>query len=152
MERKRYLIFVEKPSIAKMVLEAYEHMGNKAKFDADIVPMHNHVENIQTSCLDKQSLSKFTSFTLQGMDVSDKFVVYDYGNSQIQFAEDIKSLVAKNHYDAIVNACAPDEEGDLEFQYTIEHLNLAEFATKRLYLWGYCLNNLADELMTLNEN
>jgi DNA topoisomerase IA len=152
MVRKKYLILVEKPSIAKMVREAYEHMGNNVKFDADIVPVTSHVENIETSCLNKQSISEFSSFTLKGMDVSDKFVVYDYGNSQIQFAEDIKELVRRNHYDAIVNACDTDEEGDLEFQYTIEHLSLTEFETRRLYFWGYCLNNLEDELMTLNEN
>lgn len=170
MERKRYLIITEKPWWAKQIKDVYDAMGDKTLFDADFASANCHVVDVLNTCdhfaggkildlvngdtwIDEDgNVGVVEKFCLKNREVSDEFRVLRGGTYEKNMSENIRNLVTNNHYDAIVNACEACEEGNLKFQYAIESLGLEKFTTKRMYLFGPCMNNIEDELMLLNEN
>lgn len=153
-ERKRYLIIAAKPSAAKNIRDAYVSIGDDAKFDADIVPANNCVINVNDRLLvhddNREELMAMDVLKLKDRDIDLNFRVVTE-EPWNKFGNRITHLVNTNQYDAIVNACDQNEEGELMFQYTIESLGLDRFETKRLPIGSFVGSDVVIGLMVLND-
>jgi DNA topoisomerase IA len=151
--KKRYLIIAEKPSVAKYLRDIYAKMGDQANFDADIVPANNHVFNINDRLLvnddNRNAILSLPVLRLKDHIINEDFRV-DTEGMWAGNGRRIASLVNRNQYDVIVNACDQDEEGELTFQYVIESMGLENFETRRLILSNLYEANVVDALIALN--
>lgn len=147
---KRYLIVAPKQSIAKTVVDVYKKMGESAAFMADVLPINCHVVDLQNNHFSQETLSLFKPFVLKKINITDRFRISCDTESCIERGKTIREFVKKNKYDAIVNACDADTEGELEFQYMIESLGLENIKTERIYLFDITESTIEAELMTLN--
>ena len=148
--RKRYLIIVEKPSHAMHITNAYEKMKDKVGFGIDVVCAICYVDNMDETRLPPEDLKEFVPFKLWSAEVKDCFRVHANGEHYKNRARQIDELVAKNHHDAIVNACDNDEAGELIFLYTLETLGLEAYPTMRIQLRGLIEAEISGELLALN--
>ena len=153
--KKRYLIITEKPSVAKCLRDVYAKMGTAVNFEADIVPANNHVVNTNNNMLvnkyNRANIVTLPILRLKNRPVDENFRV-DADGMWAGFGRRIADLISKNQYDAIVNACDDDEEGELEFQYVIESMGLEKCETKRLAMNSYFEADLMNALMRLNDD
>lgn len=148
---KKYLIVTEKPSMVRSLESVYKQMGESAEFEADFLPVNCHVVNVKTSKLSADSIADHRPFNLKAKKVTPNFKLHCGADIQIARGEEILKMVKTNKYDAIINACDPDDEGDLEFQYMLESLGLERHKTERIYLFDLSDSLIESELMTLND-
>lgn len=151
--KKRYLIITEKPSIAKHLRDIYAKMEDKANFEADIVPANNHVVNINDKVLvhdsSREMVMTLPVLRLKNRDVNEDFRV-DAEGMWAGNGRRIADLVNRNRYDAIVNACDNDEEGELKFRYVIESIGLEDFETRKLEMYSLTEAEIVEGLIALN--
>ena len=170
MNKNRYLIIADKPYITNEIRKVYEEMKDDLQFAADFASANCHVVDAFNTCpltavgkvlnlVDGDSwtdedgnVGVVEEFELKHVKVGKQYRVIRDGTYGKNMSENILELVKNNNYDAIVNACDSAVEGNLRFWYTIESIGLDKHETKRMYLLGFCLNNLEDELLLLNKN
>lgn len=148
---KKYLIIAPKPSVAKTIENVYKNMGEMAEFTADVVSVNCHVVDMNSTKLSNETLAQFKSFTLKKANVPPRYKISAEDKLFIDRGAAIKEMVKSGHYTAIINACDPDTDGDLEFQYMIESLGLERCRTERVYLFDLEESLIESELMTLND-
>ena len=151
--KKRYLIITEKPGAAKCMRDVFAKMGSEVNFEADIVPANNHVININDNVLvhdnNRAYIMALPILRLKNRTVDENFRV-DADGLWAGCGRRIADLIGRNQYDAIVNACDDDEEGELKFQYVVESMGLEKFETRRLMMRSYFEADLIEGLMRLN--
>ena len=149
--KRKCLIVVEKPSILNMVKKVYEELGAAADFVADFAVINCHVENLKTTKIPANELSDFTPLTLQKSKVSSEYIIHADNDMMLKRGEAIVKMVRENNYDVIVNACDPDDCGELSFKYMLESLNLTRRHTEQIFLFDLTDSLIESELLTLNE-
>ncbi len=155
---KRYLVMVEKPYTKKLFKGVYEKNKDKLDYVADFALVDNFV--VDTSCervkeiFPKEQYEEFLKWeapVLKNKDVGSGFRVSYKDSYYDRCREHILKLFTENNYDAIINACDPDESGDVSFQFTIERLSLDACKKIRLGWFGLDEKDLEKSLFTLCE-
>jgi DNA topoisomerase IA len=151
VERKKYLVIVEKRYIARIFDKLLAEMENEGVLNADIdvIPANNHVVNTN---------SRFGIMVGEGCEVGalelkDRVVPENYKLVTSAHMDAIGSialmLVQQNNYDVVVNACDIDAEGDLKFRYMIESLGLDKCEQRRMVIAYLTENNISNALHNL---
>lgn len=136
MSRKRFLMIVEKPSIAVNISQAYNAIKDYVNYNVDIAVANNFVFDINDKYIvrdeNRDEMSKHPVLKLRNRQVDECFRIVKDDDVNKAREKHIAKLVEKHQYDAIVNACDMDEAGDLIFAYTIESLGLDKYLSIRL--------------------
>ena len=151
MSRPHYLMITEKLYIARMFEKVLTRMENEAplSFDIDIVPANNHVYNnrsMVTLSIDSECNSnelRIGNRTIHGYTV----VTSGYMDGVTPM---VKMMLEQNNYDAIVNACSPNVEGDLKFKYMLASLGIDTYPIRRLNVDYFTEDVIERELNRLN--
>ena len=155
---KRYLVIVEKPYTKKLFKGVYENIKDKLDYVADFALVDNFV--VDTSCekvremFPKEQYEEFLKWeapVLKNKDVGSGFRVYYKDSYYDKCRERIMKLFTDNDYNAIINACDPDESGDVSFQFMIERLSLDACKRGRLYWYSLEEKDVEKILLSLNE-
>lgn len=168
-EGKRYLVIAEKPYIAREIEKVYEKIRNELNFDADFASANCHIVDAYNTCThsaggkvldlvngdtwenEDGSVGVVKKFALKTKEVGDQYRVLKGCGYEKKMSEMIRSLVADNQYDAIVNACDTCKEGELKFFYTLESLGLERYEKKGMHLDWYSDEKIEEELRVLSE-
>lgn len=155
MNRKKFLMIVEKPSIRRLIERVYESMIDSANYDLDVAVANNFVFDINDKFIVREDnfdeMNQHLPLQLKSRQADECFRLITSDDEGIKGRnERIFSLVNTNHYDAILNACDMDEPGDLIFVYTIESLGLDEYPTIRFITNSLSDAYLTDRLLDLN--
>ena len=132
MNKQKYLFVVEKPSLKKILEKSFKKNKNKIDYDIDIVISNNCVVDLYEPAL-RSSVDRLREepiLKLQNREIDERYRVV-LGTWREKCGTIISQKIKTNEYDAIVNACDPDEEGELTFAYTIESLQLYGLRQKR---------------------
>lgn len=148
MNRKKFLMIVEKPSIMALIKRVYESTKDMANYDLDIAVANNFVFDINDKFIVREDnfeeMNQHPSLKLKNRQVDERFRIITSDDDITKARESrILSLVNANSYDAIINACDMDEPGNLIFAYTIESMGLDEYLTIR-----FVENNLSEAYLT----
>ena len=155
---KRYLVIVEKPYTKKLFKGAYENIKDKLDYVADFALVDNFVVDTSSEkvkeMFPKEQYEEFLKWetpVLKNTDVGSGFRISCKDSYYDKCREHIMNLFTDNDYDVIINACDPDECGDISFQYTIEGLSLDICKQKRLYWYSLEEKDIEKILLSLNE-
>lgn len=125
MDKKRYLFVAEKSSTKKLLEKSFKKVKNKVNYDVDFVVSNNCVIDIANPAYrtSVESLREYPILKLNGREIGEHYRIITDGFRK-KCEEKIVKKLSENGYDAIVNACDPDEEGLLNFAYVVESLRI----------------------------
>lgn len=154
MSRKRYLLIVEKPSIAVSIARAYGAVKDDVDYNIDIAVANNFVFHLNDKYIIRannvESMKQHPVLTLNTKQVDGNYHVMCNDDIFQKRGQHIKEMVERTKYAAIVNACDMDEPGELIFAYTIESLNLHDYQTARFDMLSLTETHLAQALRALH--
>lgn len=137
-----YLFIAEKPSLRKAVEQVYNSIKDTLPYTADFTNARGHVIRLAKPQEYDEPLT-----TLPIIPKEYKLLIIEENRS---YFNQIKTLAQSKKYDAIVNTCDPEREGQYIFYLITKYLNLKQ---KQLRFWSndlspskieFALRNLRD--------
>lgn len=136
MNKPHYLVLSEKPSLSRTVQSVYNNHKNEYNFTADFMSFAGHL------CELKQPEEYNDSWKKWDLDVLPMIPdnsLYNVSKDKTKLFNDIKKAVKSGKYDAIINNCDGDAEGQAIF-----HTNINLIGTK-LPLYRLWANDLTED-------
>lgn len=130
MSKPHYLVLSEKPSLSRTVQAVYNKHKDEYNFTADFMSFAGHLCALKEPQEYKEEWSKWDLNTLPM--IPEEFL-YKVSKDKTKLFNDIKKAVKSGQYDAIINNCDGDAEGQAIF-----HTNINLIGTKLplLRLWA----------------
>lgn len=135
MKKPHFLILSEKPSLSRTVQDVYKVHKDKYSFTADFMSFAGHLCELKQP---EEYNEDWKKWDLNNLPMIPESFLYNVTKSKYKLFSDIKKAVQSGDYDAIVNNCDGDAEGQAIF-----HTNINLMKTK-LPLYRLWANDLTE--------
>ena len=120
----KLLFLTEKPSFKKAIEQEYEKCKDALSFTVDVAIVNNFAIADDDAERFGINTEGFRRFVMNSRAVPEDYKIHLKNNEQ-----EIMSLIQNSEYVYLVNACDPDEAGELMFDYTRESCGLLNYPT-----------------------
>lgn len=135
MNKPHYLVLSEKPSLSRTVQIVYNSHKNEYNFTADFMSFAGHLCELKQP---EEYNDSWKKWDLDVLPMIPEQFLYNVSKDKTKLFNDIKKAVKSGDYDAIINNCDGDAEGQAIF-----HTNINLIGTK-LPLYRLWANDLTE--------
>lgn len=148
--KPKYLFIAEKPSLKRALVEAYEEIKDSLPYIATFVNSRGHVIRLAQpkEYMDAQNEQGKFTFSIPWIPSTYELRLVEENRS---FFNDIQKAYQSRKWDAVVNACDPEREGQLIFWLITQYLHIKE-PGKRVWSNDTSKESLCEALQMLRNN
>ena len=147
----KLLFLTEKPSMKKTIEENFKKNKNSVNYDIDVATVNSFITSVEDAERFHFDIKDFKDLHLKSRKTPENYKIITSSDHHKAAEERIASLIRKNEYDFIINACDPDEAGDLMFDYTRETCGLSNYKTAKFDLKDWCSDSVLRAFKRLND-